>query len=155
MQMQMNAVGQLGLGAGIFGGSAVLGQTEPQYAYPWHEYDDGTLSIQIASNFELQQLQMPLVTEDGVLGSETCGALKYLKDENIVPDIDMNLADCRAFDYPPTSAPTTQPPPAPSSQTPTVSKASASGSGMGAIGWLLIAGGVATAGVYLATRKRR
>lgn len=155
--MQMNAVGQLGLGAGIFGGGGVLGQTDASApAYPWHEYDDGTLSIQIAHNLDLMQLEMPLVTEDGVLGAETCGALSYLAGEGYQGAAkDLNLADCQSFAYPPSSAPTSPPPSAPpTTETPTVSKAGAGG-GMSSIGWLLIAGGVATAGVYLATRKRR
>ena len=142
-----------GLGAGIFGGDGVLGTTE--YQYPWHEQSQSTLSLQIASNVSLTELDMPLVGEDGVLGGETCGAQSYLASQGYPEHATaLQNADCRAFDYPPTASPSPGVPvaPPPPSVEEVRPRARAS---MGAVGWLLIAGGVATAGVYLATRKKR
>lgn len=152
--MQMNAIAQLGLGAGIFGGQGVLGQTEePLFVYPWGVHSDSTLSLQYATNYELGLREMPLVTEDGILGAETCGAQSYLIGQGLNEhDVALRVADCRAFAYPPTAAPTTPPPSLPTPKSPTYSGTQKSGMGLG---WLLIAGGVATAGVYLATRKKR
>jgi hypothetical protein len=145
-----------GIGAGILGGRAVLGETEAS-VYPWHEYSDSTLSLQFATNYELQQRGMPLVTEDGVLGSETCGAQTYLSTEGLTDHAAaLEAADCRSFAYPPAEAPpTTTPPPRPTVESPRTSQLSRR-AGMGTVGWLLIAGGVAATGLYLAMgRKRR
>ena len=100
---------------------------------------------------------MPLIGTDGVLGPETCGAQSYLASHGFPEHgTALQTADCREFDYPPSaSAPTTAPPVAP----PNASTTTVSGSrkaGMGTLGWLLIASGVAAAGIYLAMgRKRR
>jgi hypothetical protein len=149
----MNAVGQLGLGAGIFNGMGVLGQ-DNGFQYPWGEFDDGTQSVQFTTNVELTQADMPNIGVDGVLGAETCGAQRWIV-ENLPYSAAahqqvLDVADCRSFAYPPTAgggaaAATVRTPP---------STAKTARAGMGTLGWLLIAAGVAAAGVYLATRKK-
>lgn len=154
--MLMNPVGALGLGAGIFNGLGVLGQ-DSDYVYQWGQYSDGTMSQQIAANFELEQAGMPPIGEDGVLGAETCGAEAWIVANlpgSAVPHrAFLMLADCRSFDYPRAAPPVpvtvveTAPPP---ETTPSSRRAS-----MSTTGWLLIAAGAAATGIYLSGKRKR
>lgn len=159
MMHMTSARATAGLGAGIFGESS-LGQDGGDYLYRWGEYSDGTLSQQIAANFELEQAGMPPVEEDGVLGAETCGAEAWivgnLPNSATPHQAFLLVADCRSFDYPrstgggggPSAPPPVVSPPAPT-------PAPSFGAGRTTLGWLLIAGGVAVGGIYFMKKKRR
>ncbi len=156
--MHMNAVGELGLGAGIFNGMGVLGE-DNGFQYPWREFDEGTQSVQFSTNYELTLLEMPLIGEDGKLGPETCGANQYLvttlgADAASGHVEFLELADCRSFEYPPTPGGAVVAAPPGNGVRPPVPIPVSTRAGMGTLGWLLIAAGVAAVGVYLATRKK-
>lgn len=151
--------GPQGYGGGIFDGMSgigtVVGATSSNgdgAKYPWMEYSPATQSLQFATNVELDMRDMPEIGTDGVLGSETCGAQQYLYEEAGLAE-HKPPASCQAFQYPAQpSAPAPGPGPAPAAPAPEVPSRVA---GMGTVGFVLIAGGIAAAGVYLATRKGR
>lgn len=149
--------GPQGYGGGIFDGMSGIGlpvgAAPSDSKYPWMEYSPSTQSLQFASNVELKMRDMPEIGTDGKLGPETCGAQQYLYEQEGLAEHEPP-ATCQQFQYPP--APGAAAPPAP--EVPSV-KAPPDGetryaSSLGTTGFVLIAGGVALAGVYLATRKK-
>lgn len=65
-----------GYGGGIFDGNlSGLGATEQ---YPWQAYSDATLTLQKTINDALRARGLCTITEDGKLGSGTCGAARSL-----------------------------------------------------------------------------
>lgn len=148
--------GPQGYGGGIFDGMSGVGlpvgeSSNGNGKYPWLSFSEATQSLQFATNVELRMRDMPEIGTDGVLGPETCGAQQYLEGEGLAEHAPP--ATCQAFQYP--KAATDPAPEAPDAEEEEdVSAPGSSRAGMGAAGFLLIAGGVAAAGIYLATRKK-
>lgn len=149
--------GPQGYGGGIFDGMSgvglPVGQNSDEPKYPWGQYAQSTQSLQFATNVELRMRDMPEIGTDGILGPETCGAQKYLHETEGIAEHEPP-ATCQSFQYPrQDSAPSDS---MPRAEAPAVDEpAETSRAGMGTWGFILIAGGVAAAGIYLATRKKR
>jgi hypothetical protein len=52
-------------------------------AYPWREKNDATIAFQSTLNAHLLAKGMCPITVDGKLGSDTCGAVKFLNNNGI------------------------------------------------------------------------
>jgi hypothetical protein len=135
-------------------------RTRTYTQYPWNSYSSATKTLQISTNAKLRERNQAPISEDGILGPTTCGAVRYVG--LAVP------STCTSFSYSPTAAapsPEVTPVTVPVAPTPTPAraapppvvaptpmKAGMSGATMGIIGIAVIGIG---AGIFAATRKKK
>lgn len=95
-------------------------KTQPVSGYPWLVETEDTRKLQEKINVELGKLGYQAIDTDGKLGSETCGALRFLYQETGGEWMTLYGGNCQSYtdpvkigETPPPPQPPLPPPPAP------------------------------------------
>jgi hypothetical protein len=123
------------LSSGVMGSLSAMGATQQeQEMFPWGEYSEHTRNIQVALNVYMDELGYRDIAVDGVLGPETCAAMKAVSPGDVV-------GTCKSYGTLQKKDVAYAPPPT-TDVTPAVVEA-----GMGDTAWIIIGGLVAAGAV--------
>lgn len=78
--------------------------TSAATTYPWNVYSNATKTLQMQVNDDLEIFNAALISEDGYLGPQTCGAIDFLKAHGV--DV-LKPTSCQSASYDPGVGPST------------------------------------------------